>query len=79
MTLGPIERGTDVRRRVLLARLDVLPRPAVVDHPLERGLEVARDRGIGVLVDRDARSRVRHVDEHRRAALRRRRRLAPRA
>ena len=59
----PHERRADVRRRVLLARLDVLPRPAVLDHPLERRLEVARDRRVGVLVDRHARGRVRDVDE----------------
>ena len=36
---------------------------------LERHLEVARDHRIGVLVDRDAGGRVRHVDEHRRSGL----------
>ena len=45
------------------ALLDVLPRPVLRDDPLERSLEVARDRRVGVLVDRHARGRVRDVDE----------------
>ena len=45
------QRCTDVRGRVLLALLDVLPRPAVVDDPLEGHFEVARDHRVGVLVD----------------------------
>ena len=48
----------------VLAELDVLPRPAVVDDLLERGLEVARDHRVGALVDRHAGGRVRDVDEH---------------
>ena len=43
----------------------MLPRPAVLDHALERRLEIARDGRVGVLVDRHACRRVRHVDEHR--------------
>ena len=58
-----------MRRRVLLARLHVLPGPRVVHHPLERGFEVARHGRIRMLVDRHARGRVRHVHEHRRAPL----------
>ena len=56
-------------RRVLLARLDVLPRPAVLHDPLERGLEIARDRRIRMLVDRHAGGRMRDVDGYGRAAL----------
>src|SRR5207244_2735251 len=48
------ERRADMRRGVLLALLDVLPAPAVADDSLQRRLEVAGDRGIRVLVDRDA-------------------------
>src|SRR5581483_11331649 len=65
--LRPHQRRADMRRRVLLALLDVLPAPLVADDPLERRLEVAADGRVGVLVDRQARRRVRHVDEHRRA------------
>ena len=50
--------------RVLLALLDVLPRPLGRDDPLEGRLEVARDSGIGVLVHRHAGRRVGHVHEH---------------
>src|SRR5207248_5947137 len=57
------ERRADVRGRVLLALLDVLPAPSVPDDPLQGRLEVAGDRGIRVLVDGDAGGRVRHVDE----------------
>src|SRR5947199_3022042 len=57
------ERRADVRGRVLLALLDVLPAPTVPDDPLQGRLEVAGDRGIRVLVDGDAGGRVRHVDE----------------
>src|SRR5712691_7479371 len=65
------ERGADVRRRVRPVRiLDVLPAPAVLDDLLERGLEVAGDGGVGVLVDRHARSRVRDVDQRGRGAVR---------
>src|SRR5207248_6012328 len=63
------QRSADVRRRILLALLDVLPAPAVADDPLERGLEVARDSRVGVLVDRHPGGRVRHVDERRRRAV----------
>ena len=49
--------------------LDVLPRPALVDDALEGGLEVTRDRGVGVLVDRHPGGRVGHVDEHRGSLL----------
>ena len=42
-------------------------------------LEVARDERVGVLVDRDAGRRVRHVDEHRRAARAPRPPRAPRS
>ncbi len=64
------QRGADVGRRVLLALLDVLPVPVVPDHPLERGLEVAGDGGIGMLVDRDTGGRVRHEHERRGRAVR---------
>ena len=57
-----------MRGRVLLALLDVLPRPVGRDDALERRLEVARDGGVGMLVDRHSGGRVRDVDEHRRAA-----------
>jgi len=63
--LRPHQRGADVRRRVLLALLDVLPAPTLGCHPLERHLEVARDHRVGVLVDRQAGRRVRDVDEDR--------------
>src|SRR5207248_527303 len=63
------QRGADVRGRILLALLDVLPAPAVADDPLERSLEVARDSRVGVLVDRHPGGRVRHVDERRRRAV----------
>ena len=43
--------------------LGVLPVPPVVDHLLKRVLEVLRDERVGVLVDRDARRRMRDVDE----------------
>src|SRR4249919_435087 len=66
---GAHQAGADVRRGVLLARLDVLPRPAVFDHTLERCLEVARDCRIRVLVDRDAGGGMWHVDEHGGAGL----------
>ena len=49
--------------RVLLAGFDVLPAPVVADHALHGRLEVAGHGGIGVLVDRHACCRVRHVDE----------------
>src|SRR5215208_2253468 len=65
--LGAHQRRTDVRRRVLLPRLDVLPAPVVADHPLERRLEVARNGRIGVFVDRHPGGRVRDEDEQRRA------------
>ena len=58
-----------MRRRVLLALLDVLPGPVLRHDPLERDLEVARDGGVGVLVDRHARGRVRDVDERRAGAV----------
>ena len=58
-----------MRRRVLLAVLDVLPAPVLAHDALHRGLEVARDRGIRMLVDRHARGRVRHEDESGRGAF----------
>ena len=67
--VGAHERRADVRRGVLLALFDVLPGPVLGDDPLERGLEVARDGRVGVLVDRDARGGVRDVDEGRRRAV----------
>jgi hypothetical protein len=50
-------------RRVLLAGLDVLPAPLLADDALQGTLEVPRDGGVGVLVDRDARSGVGNEDE----------------
>src|SRR5215203_3142729 len=38
------QRSTDVRGSVLLPLFDVLPAPLVCNHPLERLLEVPRDR-----------------------------------
>ena len=73
--LRPGKHGAHVRRRVLLAGLDVLPAPVVADEPLHGALEVARDSRVGVLVDRHAGGRVRHVDEHGLAAARRAGRL----
>src|SRR5918996_2073008 len=61
----PHQRGANMPRRVLLVRLDVLPRPVVADDALERDLVIAGDRGIGVLVDGDACGRVRHVYDDR--------------
>ena len=58
-----------MRRRVLLALLDVLPGPVGGDDLLQRGLEVACDRGVGMLVDRHARGRVGDVDESGRGAV----------
>ena len=78
--LAAVERHEDLRvhqRRAhvrggvgAVGVLGVLPVPAVVDHLLERVLEVLRDERVGVLVDRDARGRVRNVDEGRRSAVR---------
>jgi hypothetical protein len=56
-------------RRVLLARLDVLPGPAIPDHSLERRLEVPRDGWIRMLVDRHPSGRMRDVHHDRRPAL----------
>ena len=61
----PEQARADVRRGVLVARLDVLPLPAVLDDALERCLVIAGDGRIGVLVDRDACGRVRDEDEDR--------------
>ena len=61
--LGPGQRSTHVRRRVLLTGLDVLPAPVLAHDALHRSLEVTRDGRVGVLVDRHARGRVRHEDE----------------
>ncbi len=62
--LGAHQRGADVRGRVLLALLDVQPAPPFGRDPLEGHFEVAGDHRVGVLVDRQPRSRVRDVDEH---------------
>ena len=64
------QRRPNVGGGVLLARLDVLPPPVLADHALERGLEVARDGWIGVLVDGHARSRVWHEHERGGGAVR---------
>src|SRR4029079_9646687 len=61
------EGGADVRRRVLLALLDVLPGPVLRNDPLQRDLKVARHRGIRVLVYRHPRGRVRALAEGRAA------------
>ena len=61
------ERSAHVRGGVRPRVLGVLPVPPLVDDLLERVLEVLRDERVGVLVDRDARRRVRDVDERRRA------------
>src|SRR5262249_19329186 len=53
----------DVRGRVLLAGLDVLPAPAVADDALERRLEVPGDGRFGVLVDRQCRGSVRDEEQ----------------
>ena len=63
------QRRPDVRRGVLLAGLDVFPTPVVADQPLERTLEVTRDGRVGMLVDRDARRRVRDEDENGRSVV----------
>src|SRR5258707_633756 len=47
----------------------MLPVPAVVDDPLHRVLEILGDERVSVLVDRDARRRVRDVDERGRGAV----------
>ena len=53
-----------MRRRIRSVRiLDVLPVPAVVHHLLQRRFEVLGHSRIGAFVDRDARCRVRNVDE----------------
>src|SRR4029453_5048675 len=57
----------NVGRSVLLTWLDVLPGPAVLDHPLERRLEVTPDGRTGGLVDRGAGGGGRHVDPYGRA------------
>src|SRR6266508_844416 len=64
------QRCSDVRRRVLPVGVHMLPAPAVLDDLLERGLEVLDQLGVDALVDRHPGSRVRHVDESGRRAVR---------
>jgi hypothetical protein len=61
-----------MRRRVLLPLLDVLPAPVLPDDLLHCHLEVTCDERVGMLVDRQACGRVRHVHEHGRSARARR-------
>ena len=58
------QRGAHVRGRVRAVGVDVLPRPAVVGDLREGHLEVVEEVRVDLLVDRDARRRVRDVDEN---------------
>src|SRR3977135_2213985 len=58
------ERCANMGRRVRpVGGLGVLPPPLVVHELLESVLEILGNERVGVLVDRDTRRRVRHVDE----------------